>query len=276
MDRVALDLGFIQIYWYSICIFLAMLTASILVFKEAKRKQIDEEFIINLIFDTIIIGVLGARAYYVIFNLEYYLVHPIEILEIWNGGLAIHGGIIAGSFFVYHYCKKHKVDIITMADIIAVGLMIAQAIGRWGNFFNCEAYGGVTTYDALVNAGIPKFVRDGMFILGEYRQPTFFYESIWCFFGFLAMIFIRKYDKVLKKGQLTGFYLIWYGVARLIIEAARSDSLMLGPLKIAQLISILFIVLGIKIFRKYNKSNAKEDLYEYIPPKEQKGVVYFK
>lgn len=104
-----------------------------------------------------------------------------------------------------------------MLDIIVVGLIIGQSIGRWGNFFNSEAYGGITTLAKLQSAGIPQFVIDGMYIMGEYRQPTFFYESVWCAFGFIAMLIIRKY-KYLKRGQLTGFYLIWYGVARFLIE----------------------------------------------------------
>lgn len=278
MDRVALDLGIIQIYWYSTFIFLAMIIGCFVIFKEAKKKQIDEEFLINLSFNSIIIGILGARLYYVIFNLSYYLQNPIEILEIWNGGLAIHGGIIAAFIFIYYYCKKNKVNLLDITDIIVVGLILAQSIGRWGNFFNGEAYGQVTTYDDLLNAGIPTFVINGMFILGEYRQPTFLYESVWCFFGFIAIFIIRKLDKFLKKGQPTGFYLIWYGSARLLIEALRDDSLMLGPIKIAQIISIIFIILGIKIFTKYSakKYNEEKYLYNYVPPKEKAKVVYFK
>ena len=107
MDKVALDLGPIQIYWYSIFIFLGMLVACIIIYKEAKKRGIDEDFLVNLTFDTIIIGIIGARVYYVIFNLPYYLNNPLEILQIWNGGLAIHGGILAGLLFIIYYCKKN-------------------------------------------------------------------------------------------------------------------------------------------------------------------------
>src|SRR5699024_11142208 len=103
------------------------------------KRRIDEDFLVNLAFNTIIIGIIGARLYYVLFNLSYYLDRPLEILQIWNGGLAIHGGIIAGLIVVIVSCKKHKVNIWKMLDIIVVGLIIAQAIGRWGNFFNSEA-----------------------------------------------------------------------------------------------------------------------------------------
>ena len=259
MDKVALDLGPIQIYWYSIFIFLGMLVACFAIYKEAKKREIEEEFLVNLTFNTIILGIIGARLYYVLFNLPYYLNNPIEILEIWNGGLAIHGGIIAGLLFIIYYCKKHEVNIWKMLDIIVVGLIIAQAIGRWGNFFNSEAYGPITTEENLRSLGIPSFVINGMYILGEYRQPTFFYESVWCLFGYCAMLLIRNY-KYLKIGQLTGFYLIWYGIIRFIIEAMRTDSLMLGPIKMAQLVSIVFVISGIIIFIKSIKSK-KENLY---------------
>ena len=157
-----------------------------------------------------------------------------------------------------------------------VGLIIGQAIGRWGNFFNQEAYGGVTTYNELVNDGIPTFIINGMFILGEYRQPTFFYESLWCLFGFISMIIIRRLSKTLKKGQLTSFYLIWYGIARLFIEGLRTDSLMLGPIKIAQVVSVIFIVVGLYLFIKYKDKNGREYSYNYIEADKKPAIVYFK
>ena len=277
MDRVALELGPIQIYWYSIFIFLGLLTASILIFKEARKRNIDEDFLINLIFNTIIIGLIGARVYYVLFNIPYYVSNPIEILAVWNGGLAIHGGIFAALAFILIYCKKKNINSLQLLDIIVVGLIIAQAIGRWGNFFNSEAYGQVTTYAELKAQQIPTFIINGMYILGEYRQPTFFYESTWCFAGFLAMLIIRKY-KYLKRGQLTGFYLFWYGLGRLLIEGLRTDSLMLGPIKIAQVVSLVFIIMGIVLFF-YNliKSTPTDKrLYtEDLSPNDDEMTIYF-
>ena len=246
MDRVAIDFGIIKIYWYSICIFLAIITALTLIYKESKRRNIDTEFLINLAFYSILLGILGARVYYVLFNLDYYLENPIEILEIWNGGLAIHGGLLTGLVVISLYSKKNKVNILKMLDIIGVGVIIAQAIGRWGNFFNGEAYGRITSLANLKSQLIPKFIINRMYIDGFYRQPTFLYESILCIIGFIIMLLLRKY-KNLKVGQLTGFYLIWYGMIRFIIESMRSDSLMLGPIKIAQLVSILFIIVGLII-----------------------------
>lgn len=280
MDRVAIDLGPIQIYWYSIFVFLGLLLASIIIFREAKKRKINEDFMVNLICDSIIIGLIGARLYYVLFNLPYYLSNPIEILAIWNGGLAIHGGVFAALIFIIIYCKKHKINILQILDIVVVGLIIGQAIGRWGNFFNSEAYGLVTTAEKLSAQGIPKFIIDGMYILGEYRQPTFFYESVWCFVGFLALLIVRK-CKYLKRGQLTGFYLIWYGIARFLIEALRTDSLMLGTIKIAQIVSVLFIVIGIILFLYNIVKSTKEDqkLYteDLTPIDENEGfITYYK
>ena len=249
MDKIALKLGPIQIYWYSIFIFIGMLVACFIIYKEKKKKRIKEEFLVNLTFYTIILGILGARIYYVIFNLSYYLKNPLEIIQIWNGGLAIHGGIIAGLIFIIYYCKKHNVNIWKILDIIVVGLIIAQAIGRWGNFFNQEAYGPITSLEQLKQLGIPRFIINGMYISGTYHHPTFFYESLWCLIGFMIMLVIRRYKK-LKFSQLTSFYLIWYGIIRFIIESLRTDSLMLGTIKVAQLVSVVFIIAGIFILIK--------------------------
>lgn len=279
MDRVAVDLGPIQIYWYSIFIFIGLLVASILIFKEARRRNIDEDFLVNLIFNTIIIGLIGARLYYVIFNLPYYIANPIEIFAIWNGGLAIHGGVFAALIFIIIYCKKHEVNCLQILDIMVVGLIIGQAIGRWGNFFNGEAYGQITSLEELKEQQIPMFIINGMYILGEYRQPTFFYESTWCLSGFLAMLIIRKY-KYLKRGQLTGFYLFWYGFGRFLIESMRTDSLMLGSLKMAQIVSIVFLIVGIILFFYNVFKSTKEDKKLYTEDltkhEAENAIRYFK
>ena len=258
MDRVAIDLGIIQIYWYSLFIFIGMAIGSFLIVREGKRQGIEEDYLINLIFNSLIIGILGARIYYVIFNLSYYLSNPLEIFAIWNGGLAIHGGIITALIYIVYSCNKNNLITLKVLDISVVGLIIAQAIGRWGNFFNSEAYGSITTLNHLKSLGIPKFIIDGMYIDGAYHHPTFFYESLLCFIGFIILLILRR-QKDIKIGQLTSFYLIWYGIGRLIIESFRTDSLMLGPIKIAQLVSIVFIIIGAYILYKSNK--MKRNLY---------------
>lgn len=279
MDRVALDLGIIQIYWYSLFILFGILFACMVIYRESKKRNISEDFIINLAFNSIIVGIIGARAYYVLFNLDYYMSNPVEILQIWNGGLAIHGGLLTGCLFVIYYTKKNKISTLKIFDIIVVGLILGQAIGRWGNFFNQEAYGAITTAAKLQSMGIPEFVINGMYILGDYRQPTFFYESVWNFFGFFALLIIRRYP-YLKEGQLSGIYLIWYSVARIIIEGMRTDSLMLGNFKVAQLVSCFLIVIGIFLFiyyKRIRKVSSFEHLYNHNDDnKKEKQALFIK
>ena len=255
MNDVMLNLGIFQIKWYSFFIFLAMLTACLIIFKESKKKNVPDNYLTNLIFYGLIIGILGARLYYVIFNLDYYLNNPSQIFAIWNGGLAIHGGLISALIFLMIYSRKNKINILQILYIIVVGVIIAQAIGRWGNFFNQEAYGNIISLQALKNMHLPKFIIDGMYISGSYREPTFLYESICSLIGFILLLILRA-TKKLKTGQLTAIYLIWYGIVRFGIETLRSDSLMLGQIKVAQLVSLLFVISGIALF-----------IYSYIKKK---------
>ena len=206
MNKIFLDLGIVQIKWYSLFIFIAMLVASILIYREARRKKIDDDTLFNMLFYGIIIGILGARLYYVLFNLNYYLKYPLEILMIWSGGLAIHGGLLAGLLFMAYYSKKHKINILGILDILVVGVIIAQSIGRWGNFFNQEAYGGVISLSTLKSMHLPQFIIDGMYIDGAYRTPTFLYESFSSLLCFIVLILLRKTKKI-HTGQLTGMYL---------------------------------------------------------------------
>ena len=147
-------------------------------------------------------------------------------------------------------------------DIIVVGVILAQAIGRWGNFFNSEAYGGITTLKALQNMHIPSFIINGMYISGKYRQPTFLYESVWNLIGFIVLLIFRRREYT-KVGQTTGLYFMWYSVGRFIIESMRSDSLMLGSFKIAQTMSVLLFILGIFLFIYY-KLIKKESRFEHL------------
>lgn len=270
MNRVALDLGFIQIYWYSIFIFLGVLLASIVILRESKKQKINQEFIINLIFYGVIFGLIGARLYYVLFNLDYYKVYPMEIFEVWNGGLAIHGGILFGLLTVIIYTKKYHAKTLKVFDIIVVGLILGQAIGRWGNFFNGEAYGAVTSLENLQKLGIPQFIINGMYINGSYHQPAFLYESIWNFSGFIALLMIRQH-KYLKTGQLTGVYLLWYSLGRIFIEGMRTDSLMLGSFRVAQLVSLLGIIIGIIMILFCKKGSRFDNLYK---EKEKKEILF--
>lgn len=261
MSRIALDLGFIQIYWYSIMILIGMLFGLAVIYREIKKQNINSDFFTNLAFYAIIIGIISARAYYVLFNLDYYSQNVLEIFEIWNGGLAIHGGLLGGGLFALFYCKKYKVNTYKILDICVVGLILAQAIGRWGNFFNQEAYGMLTTKEALISQHIPDFVIKGMYINGSYYQPTFLYESVWNVIGFVVLLIVRKACKYLKTGQLTGIYLVWYSIGRIFVEGLRGDSLMFGSIKVAQLVSLILIIAGIILIIKRNKGSRFDNLY---------------
>lgn len=263
MNPILFDLGFIKIYWYSIMIFLALLIGGWLVLKEAKRFKIPEDFVTNLFFFAIPISILGARLYYVLFNWSYYSMHLVEIFKIWEGGLAIHGGLLFGLLWVIFYTKKYKVNTLKMLDMIVVGLIVGQAIGRWGNFFNGEAHGPATTLEFLQGLHLPEFIIKGMNIGGIYYQPTFLYESLWCLIGFIILIIIRR-TKYIKVGQLTGVYLIWYSIGRFLIESLRTDSLMLFGFKQAQIVSVLLIAIGIIIIVVKNRGSKFDNKYNEI------------
>ena len=247
----------IEIHFYSLFILLGILVAYILITKEAKKRGISDKDITNIIFYTVIIGIIGARIYYVLFNLDYYSSNIKEIFMVWNGGLAIHGGIIFGMIFLYFYTKKLGINYLKMVDIAVPGLIIAQAIGRWGNFFNQEAYGSVISKSVLEKLFVPKFIIDGMYINNEYHLPAFYIESILCLIGFIVIMIVRKKINI-KVGSLTAIYLIWYGLIRFFIESFRTDSLMFGFIKQAQIVSILFIIIGIIIIANRKRRFYKE------------------
>lgn len=243
MNRALFTLGKITIYYYSVIMLIAILTAIFISVKRAKKEGMSL-FIGDLIFSTIIFGIIGARLYYVIFNFSQYKDDLLSILKIWEGGIAIYGAIIGGLIAIVYKCKKAKKSIIATTDIIAPGLILAQAIGRWGNFFNSEAYGKSVSLAYLENLHIPKFIINGMYINGTYHHPTFLYESLWCLIGFILIMIIVKLTKN-KKGIATYTYFIWYGIGRYLIEGLRTDSLYLGSIRISQLVSIILIIVGI-------------------------------
>ncbi len=252
MNPVIINLGIIEIRWYSVLILLGFILGYYLVIKKCKQENIDKTLISDLCFYLIIVSILGARIYYCIFEWKYYINNPIDIIKIWEGGLAIHGGVIAGIIFIYFYTKKKKLEFLKLLDIFAPSLVLGQAIGRWGNFFNGEAYGPITTFENLKNLHIPRFIIDGMYIGGNYHEPTFFYESIGCLIVFIILIILRN-KKSTKIGIITSIYFILYGLVRFFIEGLRTDSLMLFNIKVAQLISIIMILIGIYIIIKSSK-----------------------
>jgi len=253
MNPILINLGFIQIRWYSFLILLAFIIGYFLVINRCNKKGISKIIISDMCFYLVIFCILGARLYYCLFNLDYYSKNIFDIFKIWEGGLAIHGGIIAGIIFIYFYTKKKQLNLLELLDIFAPALVLGQAIGRWGNFFNGEAFGPKTSLSTLTDLHIPQFIIDGMYINNDYYHPTFLYESLGCLIIFIIIMCIRNIKKI-KIGQVTSIYFIGYGIIRFFIEGLRQDSLMFFNLKIAQVISILMVLIGIYILIKpYNK-----------------------
>ncbi|QZY57193.1 prolipoprotein diacylglyceryl transferase [Crassaminicella profunda] len=230
MDPVAFKLFGLSIRWYGILIATGMVLGTILAIKRAKKQGIPEEKVLDLLLFAIPAAIIGARTYYVIFNFKSYGGDILSMINIRQGGLAIHGGVIGGVLVGYFFCKKHHISFRKMADICAPSIILGQAIGRWGNFINKEAYGSPTDLPWAI-------VVDGVKV-----HPTFLYESIW---NFMVFLFLLWYDKKKKfHGELFLLYVALYSTARFFIEGLRIDSLMFGSFRVAQLMSIGAILLA--------------------------------
>ena len=260
MDSVMLRFGDFEIKWYSFLLLIAVFLGISILMKEGRKHKYPEDFMFNMCFWVVIFGFLGARAYYVIFNWQLYVTNPLSIFKIWEGGLAIHGGLLAGFITLVMYCRRYNIRLVKMCDIAAPSVLLAQSIGRWGNFFNSEAHGGIVLRQTLESLHIPDFIIEGMYINGNYYHPTFLYESLWCFLGFIALMVLRRY-KYMKVGGLTCFYLIWYSVGRFFIENLRTDSLMIGGFKVAQIVSFILIVIAVLGLMIQSRKGKFEDLY---------------
>lgn len=244
VPKIAFNLFGIDIYFYSICIVLGIIVA--LVFSRISKEKfgIKYDFLIECILGIIILGVIGARIYYVLFNLENYIRKPINILKIRDGGLAIYGGMIFAVLYVFFKCKKNKINFLDFGDYVVPFVAIAQSIGRWGNFFNKEAYGYETT--SILRMRL--FEASGNYID---VHPTFLYES---FFTFLIFIFLINLQKRRKfSGEIFYSYIICYSFIRIFIEGLRQDSLMLFNFRISQILSLIFFVTFFLILFYKNK-----------------------
>ena len=257
IDPVAFQLGPIEVHWYGIIIAAGILLGYFIAQEGAKRAGLHKDALIDIIFWSAIFGFIAARIYFVIFQWPYYAANPAEIPMIWHGGIAIHGGLIGGFITGVIICKRNNHNPLQVGDIIAPSIILAQGIGRWGNFMNHEAHGGPVAKSVLENMHIPDFIINNMYIDGQYYQPTFLYESIWDVLGFALLLFLRKH---LRIGETFFTYLIWYSIGRFFVEGLRTDSLMLtSNIRVAQLVSILLIIIGIAmiIYRRM----------KYQPPK---------
>ena len=257
MNSNIIEIGFLEVKWYSFLLLLAFSIGFIIVMKQRDKVNLTKTEMLDMLFYLIIVSIVGARVYYVIFNLDYYMSNPIDMIKIWEGGLAIHGGILFGIIYLFVYCRRKKIKLLNMTDIIVPSLVLGQAIGRWGNFFNQEAFGPITTYQQLKSLHIPNFVINGMYINHHYYHPTFFYESLFCLFIFIVLITLIKL-KLNKRGICTSIYLILYGIERFFMEGLRQDSLMFFNFEVARIVYIIMIITGICILF----FNKKKEYYD--------------
>ncbi|HHQ7209293.1 TPA: prolipoprotein diacylglyceryl transferase [Staphylococcus aureus] len=254
IDPMAFNLGPLSVRWYGIIIAVGMLLGYFVAQRALVKAGLHKDTLVDIIFYSALFGFIAARIYFVIFQWPYYAENPGEIIKIWHGGIAIHGGLIGGFIAGVIVCKVKNLNPFQIGDIVAPSIILAQGIGRWGNFMNHEAHGGPVSRAFLEQLHLPNFIIENMYINGQYYHPTFLYESIWDVAGFIILVNIRKH---LKLGETFFLYLIWYSIGRFFIEGLRTDSLMLtSNIRVAQLVSILLILISISliVYRriKYN------------------------
>ncbi|MBZ5435095.1 prolipoprotein diacylglyceryl transferase [Staphylococcus aureus] len=254
IDPVAFNFGPLSVRWYGIIIAVGILLGYFVAQRALVKAGLHKDTLVDIIFYSALFGFIAARIYFVIFQWPYYAENPGEIIKIWHGGIAIHGGLIGGFIAGVIVCKVKNLNPFQIGDIVAPSIILAQGIGRWGNFMNHEAHGGPVSRAFLEQLHLPNFIIENMYINGQYYHPTFLYESIWDVAGFIILVNIRKH---LKLGETFFLYLTWYSFGRFFIEGLRTDSLMLtSNIRVAQLVSILLILISISliIYRriKYN------------------------
>ena len=267
INPVAISFGDVEIRWYGLIICLGMILAVLYVMLRAKQKGISVDDVLDIALVIIPCGIVGARLYYVIMEFDRFLYTDgdfwknlgqtlLNIVSVWEGGLAIYGGIIAGGIALVCVAKKKKINTFTVLDMVAPAVMIGQILGRWGNFFNGEAHGGETEI----------FCRMGLLENGEQIivHPTFLYESLWNLCGFVIANVL--YKKKRFEGQIFFFYIAWYGFGRMIIEQLRTDSLMVGVFRISQVVGFVCFIVGtacIIVFGNRAKAEKAAETVEY-------------
>lgn len=235
MNRIAFTIFGIDVMWYGVIISAGVLLGVLVALREAKRTSFKEDDLLDFLLYAIPAAIVGARAYFVIFSWDYYSQNLSRIVNIRSGGLAIHGAIIAGVITAIVFCKIRKVNFLELLDLVGPGLVLGQAIGRWGNYVNQEAHGG------------PTDLPWGIMIEGVKVHPTFLYESIINILIFMFLLWFRKHKKA-SHGQVFALYLILYSAGRFFIEGLRTDSLMFMGMRVAQLISLAAIIIGLVMF----------------------------
>lgn len=276
IDPVAFNLGPLSVRWYGIIIAVGILLGYFVAQRALVKAGLHKDTLVDIIFYSALFGFIAARIYFVIFQWPYYAENPSEIIKIWHGGIAIHGGLIGGFIAGVIVCKVKNLNPFQIGDIIAPSIILAQGIGRWGNFMNHEAHGGPVSRAFLEQLHLPNFIIENMYINGQYYHPTFLYESIWDVAGFIILVNIRKH---LKLGETFFLYLTWYSIGRFFIEGLRTDSLMLtSNIRVAQLVSILLILISISLI-VYRRIKYNPPLYSKVgalpwPTKKSEVVIF--
>ncbi|HBG3201407.1 TPA: prolipoprotein diacylglyceryl transferase [Staphylococcus aureus] len=261
IDPVAFNLGPLSVRWYGIIIAVGILLGYFVAQRALVKAGLHKDTLVDIIFYSALFGFIAARIYFVIFQWPYYVENPSEIIKIWHGGIAIHGGLIGGFIAGVIVCKVKNLNLFQIGDIVAPSIILAQGIGRWGNFMNHEAHGGPVSRAFLEKLHLPNFIIENMYINGQYYHPTFLYESIWDVAGFIILVNIRKH---LKLGETFFLYLTWYSIGRFFIEGLRTDSLMLtSNIRVAQLVSILLILISISLI-VYRRIKYNPPLYSKV------------
>ncbi|WP_078593130.1 prolipoprotein diacylglyceryl transferase [Evansella clarkii] len=260
LNPVAFELGPVTVYWYGILIGLGALLGYLLANSEAKRRGLPKDTFADLLLFALPISIIGARIYYVFFRWEHFADNPAKIFAIWEGGLAIHGGLIAGAITALVFARKRNLSFWKIADIAAPSILLGQAVGRWGNFMNQEVYGGEVSRSFLESLMLPDLVINQMYINGAYHHPTFLYESLWNLLGVAILLLLRRAN--LRRGEMFISYAIWYSIARFIIEGIRTDYLLVfGVVKTAQAVSILTLIGGVIILFYRRRAGLAEERY---------------
>ena len=285
INRVAFTVGDRPIYWYGIIIAAAFLIGAIYIMNRRKKFGLDGDRVMDVVLGGVLLGIVGARIYYVLFSWATYRDNPVSVFYIWEGGIAIYGGIIGGVIGAMLMCKWRKVKLLPLLDLVAGGLLLGQAIGRWGNFVNMEAFGRNT--DAAWGMTGPSIVwylknhvadltRIGVAVdPAQPVHPTFLYESMWCLLGFLFIVWFtsrRRFD-----GELALIYLGWYGLGRFYIEGLRTDSLLLGTMRVSQVLALVCVIISVFvltiILSKIRRANDPEYMPLFVNTDEGKAVL---
>ncbi|MGK0552459.1 prolipoprotein diacylglyceryl transferase [Enterococcus faecalis] len=257
VNPVAFRLLGIPVYYYALIIVSGIILAVWLSSREAVRVGLKEDDVVDFMLWGLPAAIIGARLYYVIFQWQDYVNDPIEIILTRHGGLAIYGGLIGGGLALFFFTRHRFISTWTFLDIAAPSVILAQAIGRWGNFMNHEAYGPATSRQFLEQLHLPNFIIENMNIDGVYHQPTFLYESLWNVLGFIVLLLLRRQKNFLKEGEVFLNYIIWYAFGRFFIEGMRTDSLYaFGSIRVSQLLSLIIFFAAIAaIFIRRRKAS---------------------